>query len=186
MAAVLRVLLACLGAAMALASRLVPRFRAQVSRDVVVQLATDDGVARHFVFDARRRTMASRPGPADRPDLALTFESSWLAIRSLLNTHATGAMVEGLQRDRIRVQGNPVLLLWFHGLTRIVAPIGRGPEPRRRAPLPFLAPSPASRVADRITREPAVAELDRAWTSAWEQRSKLEMIKVAAGAPLRP
>jgi hypothetical protein len=184
--AALRVLLLGLGAAMAAASRVVPRFRAQVSRDLVVQLDTDDGVAHHFVFDKDTRTMASRPGPAPAPGLVLSFESSWLAIRSLLNPHATGAMVAGMQRDRVRVQGNPAVLLWFHGLTRVVAPIGPGPEPRRTAPHAFVAPDPTSRVADRITREPAVTELDRAWPNAWEQRSKLEMVKVAAGGELKP
>jgi hypothetical protein len=40
----------------------------------------------------------------------------------------------------VRIDGNPVLLLWFHGLTRIVAPIGRSRRPRKPPPVPIRAP----------------------------------------------
>jgi hypothetical protein len=48
----------------------------------------------------------------------------------------------------------------------------------------YIAPNLAGKVADRITREPAVDALDPAWTEAAAQREKLILWQVGRGAPV--
>lgn len=179
--AVLRVLLFALGLLMAAASRVMPAFRRQVTRDVVVELAASGGVAHHFVFTAANRRMASRPGPATAPTVALRYESAWHMIACLLSTRCVGRIHGALLSRRAEVDGNAVLLLWFYPLTRLVMPYAR--QRPARAPLPGIlaAPDPHSRVAARTLREPAVAELDPAWAGAADRRARMAIMRAAGG-----
>jgi len=176
------VLLAVLGLLMEQASRRSRRFRSQITRDVVVEIGSVDGVTRHFVFAADRRTMISRPGAAvGRPSVALCFESAGLGFFTLLSPRAVGGIVRALLARRATVSGNAVLLLWFYGLTRMVFPLGR--QRRLREPLSgaACAPDPSSRVAGRISREPSAAVLDPQWTAAIRQRARMAMLQGVAG-----
>jgi hypothetical protein len=179
--AVLGVLLAALGLLMAAASRMVPAFRRQVTRDVVVEISSAGGVAHHYAFSAATRTMASRRGAAPNSSVALRFESAWVAVGCLLSRRCVGRIHTALLTRRATVTGNTVLLLWFYPLTRLVIPYAR----RRplRSPLPgvIAAPDPSSRVAGRTVREPAVAEVDPAWTGAVERRDTMAIARGARG-----
>jgi hypothetical protein len=81
-------------------------------------------------------------------------------VRALLSPRAIGRIVEGMNTGEVRIDGNPVLLLWFHGLTRIVAPIGRSRRPRRPAPVPIRTPerdAPYARRPPRTAYDAALA-----------------------------
>lgn len=180
---VFRVLLLVVGGAMALASRSVDRFRRQVTRDLVFEISSDDGVSQRFSLHAGPRTMTLGGG---EPDCALRFATAREGVLTLLSPRAVAKIVEGANSGATRIEGNPVLILWFHGLTRIVAPIGRTRRPRRPAPAPMRAPERSADYATRIVREPAVDELARDWPQAWAAREKLLMLRAPAGDPLPP
>ncbi len=185
-AVALRVVLAVLGTLMAGASRVVPRFRRQVTRDLRVGISTDDGVSRSFVFTARTRTMSTRADDPQPPDCALRFPTAWSALRTLLSPRAIGRVVDGMNTGPIRIDGNPVLVLWFHGLTRVVLPIGRTRLPRRPIPVPESRPERHAPYAARIVHEPPVDVLPREATKEWAARNKLLQIRAPAGEPLPP
>lgn len=184
---VLRGLLLVLGALMALASRRSRRFRRQVTRDVLIEISSADGARRRFALHAGSRTL-TLPRAADGrpPDCALRFATARDGLRTLLSPRAVGRIVEGMNFGGTRIEGNPALLLWFHGLTRIVAPIGRTRRPRRAIPTPVRAPERVAAYAARITREPAVAGLTRDWPEAWRARDTLLQVRAAEGDRLPP
>jgi hypothetical protein len=179
-----KTLLSSLGFLMEQASRRSPHFRSQVTRDLVVEISSGDGVAHHYVFARTGRSVVSRSGPAPQATVALQFDTAAEGFRALSSPKAVRHIVKALLARMAVIRGNPVLFLWFYGLTRIVIPLGR--ERPLREPLPgaLVAPNPASKVADRITREPAVPEIDPSWTNAIEQRRKMAMVQGVAGEPV--
>jgi hypothetical protein len=184
--AVFWLLLSSLGVMMAIASRYSKRFRRQVTRDLVVGMRTEDGIGRQYRFNAQRRTMDVLWDRTEEIDCELIVSSGWIGFRSLLSTHAVGRMVEGMNDRRLRIEGNAVVMLWFHGLTRIVAPIGRTRRPRKPIPVPLRGPERDAPWARRIVREPSVGELSREWPEAWAAREKLLQLRAPAGEPLPP
>lgn len=181
----LRGLLFALGHAMAAISHVDPATRRRITRDLVIEISSDDGPARHWVFDRARRSLSTRGGHAPRVDAAFRFSTSGQALRTLLSPHAIGRIFEGLQAETMRWEGNLLLMLWFYGLTRRIAPIGRQHRLWRRLPHAYVAHDPSSPAARFITVEPPERELDRGWTNAWEQRAKLLIVRVVDGEPAR-
>jgi hypothetical protein len=176
----LRMLLAVMGALLAMASRMSARFRLPITRDLVVEIATDDGVAQHYAF--RNRLVSSHAEKAGKADCRLRFATAAQGIRTLTSRQPVSHLVAGLLDGTVSIEGNPFHLLWFSDLTQRVAPIAatvRWETP----PGAYLAPSTTIAAAKRITREPAAAELDPAWQSAARSRAKLTMMRVAAGEP---
>jgi hypothetical protein len=188
--AALQSLLSGLGLLMALVSRRVDRFRRQVTRDLLIEVNSADGARQQFRFDAATRTMTLPLRHRERADCTLSFPSARVGLRTLLSPRTVGRIVEGMNFGEIRIEGNPVVILWFHGLTRIVAPIGSTRRPRRRAgrrsPVPIREPEREAPYAQRIIREPAVPELSREWPQAWAARETLLQIRAAAGERLPP
>jgi hypothetical protein len=185
---VLRALLKVLGVLMALASRRVRRFRRQVTRDLLVEIGTDDGVRQQFQLHGTNRKMTLPRRPVEQAECTLTFPTSREGLRALLSTKAIGRILEGVYTGNTRIDGNPVLLLWFHGLTRIVAPIGttRRPRRRERVHVPVRLPEYDLPYARRIVREPVVNELTSQWPRAWVARSKLLQIRSTTGERIPP
>jgi hypothetical protein len=138
--AALQSLLTTLGVLMALASRRLDRFRRQVTRDLLIEIRSDDGARQQYRFHAATRQMTLPRRPAERAECTLRFPTAREGLRALLSPRAIGRIVEGMNTGDVRIDGNPVLLLWFHGLTRIVAPIGRSRRPRKPPPVPIRAP----------------------------------------------
>jgi hypothetical protein len=182
----LQSLLTTLGVLMALASRRVDRFRRQVTRDLLIEIRSADGARQQYRFHAATRRLALPRGTLAPAECTLIFPTAREGLHALLSPRAIGRIVEGMNTGGTRIDGNPVLLLWFHGLTRIVAPIGRSRRPRRPAPVPIRAPERDAPWAKRIIREPPVAELSREWPQAWAAREKLLQIRAAAGERLPP
>jgi hypothetical protein len=186
--AALRALLRVLGVLMVLASRRVARFRRQVTRDLLVEIGSDDGVRQQFQLRGASRTMTLPRGPVGNAECTLIFPSAREGLRALLSSRAIGRIIEGVHVGGTRIEGNPVLLLWFHGLTRIVAPIGstRRPRRRERVHVPVRSPEYDLPYSRRIVREPVVDRLTGEWPQAWVARSKLLQIRCVTGEEIRP
>ena len=182
--AALRALLSGLGGLMALASLRVERLRRQITRDLVIEIRSDDGARQQYRLHAstRRLTLAR----AAEADCALHFSTARAGLRALVSRRTIGRIVEGVNAGDARIDGNPVLLLWFHGLTRVVAPIGSTRRPRRPAPVPVRGPERDAPWAQKIVREPPAAELSRDWPQAWAAREKLLQVRAPAGERLPP
>lgn len=181
----LQALLTILGMLMLLASRWVNRFRRQITRDLVVEIRSDDGARQQYRLDAKSRRL-SLPAEVEHPDCALIFPSARIGLRTLISRHTVGRIVDGMCTGDTRIEGNAVLILWFHGLTRIVAPIGSTRRPRRRIPVPVRGPERDAPYSKRIICEPPVSELSRDWPQAWAARVKLLQIRAAEGERLPP
>ena len=185
LAAGLRVLLCGLGYGLELASRVSAPIRSQITRDLTLEISADDGVARHWNFDAQRRRVSSSAGPAETPDFAVRFTSSGQALRALTSPRAVDRIMGGLSHGAVRLEGNPRILLWFEGLARALVPAGRSGSSRRALPGAYLAHDPASNGVEKITIEPAVQQLDPRWTAAWNARARLWIVRGACGDPLQ-
>ena len=183
--AALQTLLTGLGALMALASRRVDRFRRQVTRDLLLEIRSDDGACQQYRLHAARRRLTLPRHPVQGAECTLSFPTARVGLRILISRRSIGRLVEDMNFGGTRIDGNPVLMLWFHGLTRIVAPIGSTRRPRDPAPVPIRAPEREAAYASRIIREPPVAELSRGWPQAWAARAKLRQLR-AAGERLPP
>jgi hypothetical protein len=182
----LRTLLTVLGLLMRQASLRVDRFRRQVTRDLLIEIRSEDGARRQYRLHAATRRLTLPRRPLLRADHTLTFPTARVGLRILLSRRAIGRLVEDMNLGGTRIDGNPVVLLWFHGLTRIVAPIGSTRRPRRPAPVPIRTPERDAPYASRIIREPPVPELSRDWPQAWAAREKLLQLRAAAGEALPP
>jgi len=179
---VLRTLLALMGALLALASRVSASFRGAITRDLIVEISSDDGVARHYLF--RDRRVSSRAGRAPNPDCALRFATASQGVRALTARHGVSHLVAGLLDGTVSIDGNPLVLMWFSDLTQRVAP-SAGKVRWSTPPGAYVTPSTTAAGAKRITREPPAAELDASWTGAVVSRAKLTMMRVAAGEPTK-
>jgi hypothetical protein len=181
----LRVLLWGLGRGLATASRVSAPIRSQITRSLTVEISADDGVARHWNFDAQRRRVSSAAGRAGAPDFAVRFTSSGRALRALTSPRAVDRIMGGLSNGAVRLEGDLRILLWFDGLARRLAPAGRADSSRRALPGGYLAHDPAANGIEEITIEPSVRELDPRWTAAWNARARLWIVRGACGDPLQ-
>ena len=82
-----KTLLRALGFLMARASRKHPWFRNQVTRDLVIEFKSHDGVAHHYEFVAARREVISKQGPAPRATVSVCFDSAAHGFRALSHPH---------------------------------------------------------------------------------------------------
>ena len=180
----LRFLLFTLGHGLALASRILPSVRSQVTRTLTFEISTDDGVTRQWHFNAPQRritTGAGRPRPSTN---ALRFPSSGEAVRVLFSPSWARLVVEGIQHGTTRIEGALFAAYWFFGLTRKIIAIGPENGPRGPLPDPYLRHDPRSNGSEQIIIEPAVERLDPKWTNAWEQRAKLLGVRATTGEPM--
>ncbi|MGW7002314.1 hypothetical protein ACWGCW_05665 [Streptomyces sp. NPDC054933] len=181
----LQVLLWWLGHGLVLASRFSAPVRSQITRSLTVEISADDGPARHWDFDGQRRRVSTSAGRAAAPDFAVRFTSSGHALRDLMSPDAIDAIMRDRIHGTVRVEGNHLLLMWFRGLIRKVAPIGGAGPPRQALPGAYVAHDPAANGVEKIIIEPAVRQLDPQWTGAWNARAKLWIVRGANGEPLR-
>ncbi len=176
-----KTLLRALGFLMARASRKHPWFRNQVTRDLVIEFKSHDGVAHHYEFVAARREVISKQGPASRATVSVCFDSAAHGFRALSHPHPVSKVINSLLDRTATAEGNVSLLLWFHGLTRIVIPIARHVPLKQPLPGALMKPNPESKVYHLVTREPVAPALDPKWTIAAEARSKLINLRALTG-----
>ena len=184
----LQILLSFLGTLFAIASRLSSRFRAQLTRALVLEIRTLDGVAHHFVF--ARRTARGARGRATSPDTAIVFATAHQALTVLASPDGPRALIDGLLEETITLEGSkPDLQLfsWFGGLAQSLSPLAKPLRLPATPPGGYTDTSSSSPgVSSRITREPSVTELDPTWISAARARASLRMMRAAAGEELPP
>jgi hypothetical protein len=111
----LRFLLFTLGQGLALASRISPSVRSQITRTLTFEISTDDGVARHWHFNGQQRRISTGGGRSRSPVQALRFRSSGEALRALLSPRCAGQIVDGMQNGTVRLEGSLFLAFCFSG-----------------------------------------------------------------------
>lgn len=181
----LRSLLWALAQALVIAARLRSSVRLQITRSFTFEISTDDGVARQWVFDSHRRRVTTSAGSLNTADHALRFTSSHEALRVLASPDAVGRMADGLYRETARIEGHPLIPVWFLSLMRTFIPIGRATQYHRALPGAYLTHDPALNGNENIIIEPTVSQLDPRWTNAWSARAKLWIIRGANGELLK-
>jgi hypothetical protein len=163
---------------MAVASRWSEEFRRQITRDVEIEIRSDDGVARHFVFRGRR--VSSRAGRVGNPDFALRFATARQGFSVLTAKDGPARLFEGLFDGSISVEGRTMLLGWFQGLVAAVVPGSTRLRLPTTPPGAYVEPSSSPEVSRFITREPPERELDPSWRNAADARAKLRAIRATA------
>lgn len=177
-------MLTAIGLMTTIGSRVVPSIRAQITRSLTFELAAGREVARYWVFDAPHRRATTHAGHADSPDCSVHFSSSGQALRSLASPRAVERIVADYQRDRVRIDGSLLVLLWFHGLIRHFVRIGRTPRPPRPVPHAYLRHDPSTTGVETVLIEPPVTRLDPDWRAAWNARSSLWIVRAATDEPM--
>jgi hypothetical protein len=175
-----RLILWSIGLLLWIASRMSPRLRLQLARDLRMTVASKDGVVRTYIVTDRR--FSSRPGRVDDAECTITFQTAAQGARIFLASDAIKQIVDGLAHREIEVQGEATTVLWFYEMVIAYAPWQKSTSVSM--PNPYVLPDPTGKVADRITREPAVEALDPSWVGANAQREKLVLWQVGKGAPV--
>ncbi len=57
---------------------------------------------------------------AHEPTIALTFDSAETGFNTLTAKDKQLAMMTGIQDERIKIDGNPLLLLWLQSLMKLI------------------------------------------------------------------
>ncbi len=161
-----------------------PRLRAQITHPVRINVCSDDGIARVYVFANRRINAQGQRDASAQATLA--FASAGLALQCLLSTQLFRHVTEGLHNDRIRIEGDGLLVLWFQGMINQALPLVAVPRYASRLPNAYVKASDEIIAADRITREPVSDTLDPNWTGAAQAREKIIMLQAAKGKPIPP
>ena len=181
---VFRLVLWLIGALLWIASRTSSRLRLQLARNVRLAVVSKDGVARTYVF--RNRHASSHSGVADDASCTIIFQTAAQGARIFLAEDAIKRIVDGLARREVEVKGEATIVLWFYEMVMAYVPWSKSGS--SAMPNGYVAPDPNGKVADRITREPAVEQLDPNWRGANEQRENLVIWQVGKGAdvPRKP
>ncbi len=84
------------------------------------EISSDDGVCRNFTV--KNNKVTSKSGTAVEPEFSLRFKSSQEGFAALTAKNAQLAFMKGIQDKSIRVEGNPMSLMWFQGIAAMVVP----------------------------------------------------------------
>ncbi|MTI13086.1 helicase [Sansalvadorimonas verongulae] len=116
-----RLLLLGLGLLMKRASANNPAFQKKLEgKDMSFEISSDDGVCRSFTV--KNNTVSSRGGKAQAPEFCLRFQSAQEGFSALTAKNAQLAFMKGIQDKTIRVEGNPMSLMWFQSIAAMVVP----------------------------------------------------------------
>jgi hypothetical protein len=133
----LRLLLFTLGHGLALASRIIPSVRSQITRTLTFEISTDDGIVRQWHFNGQQRRIMTEGGRSRPSTNGLRFQSSRAAVSVLLSPHRDRLLVDGIQNGTVRIEGALFAVYWFLGLTRKLIAIGHENGPRGPLPEPY-------------------------------------------------
>lgn len=90
------------------------------NKQATIQFISDDGVARFFEFNQGNFTQ--KMGHADKPDLTIGFVDGMTGAK-LLAKADTIALMQAIQDEQVRVEGDYKLILWFASLAKFVGKI---------------------------------------------------------------
>jgi hypothetical protein len=124
-----KIVLWVLGFMLERASKTNPRFQRKLTgQDLTLEIGCRGGYARHFII--RNQRVMSYPGkasepvfltPAHEPTFAITFDSAATGVEVFTGKDKQLAMVSGLHDKRITLEGNPLYLMWFQSLVKLLA-----------------------------------------------------------------
>ena len=110
------------------ASKTNQRFRQKLEgHDLILEIGCEGGYARHFIM--RNQQVLSYPGKAtapvylgeaQEPTVAITFANEATGVSALTAKNKQLAMISGLYDRRITIDGNPLYLLWFQNLAKLL------------------------------------------------------------------
>jgi hypothetical protein len=110
------------------ASRNNPRVKQKLlDQDLTIEIGCKNGYARHFIVKDQR--VMSYPGKASapvflsrahEPTFSITFDCAATGFEVLTAKDKQLAMVSGLQDKRIGIEGNPLYLMWFQSLGKLL------------------------------------------------------------------
>ncbi|CAM3770233.1 SCP2 sterol-binding domain-containing protein [Parendozoicomonas haliclonae] len=116
-----RLLLIGLGFLMKRASSNNPAFIKKLEgKDMSFEISSDDGVCR--AFRVKDNKVSSSGGQAKDPEFCLRFNTAEEGFKALTAKNAQLAFMKGIQDKTIRVEGNPMSLMWFQGIAGMVVP----------------------------------------------------------------
>ena len=125
-----KIVLWILGFMLERASKNNPRFQRKLEgKDITLEVGCDGGAARHFIV--QDQMLMSYPGKATapvflsrvhEPTIAITFDSAETGFRALTAKDKQLAFMGGIKDKHIRIDGNPLFLMWFQSLVKLVAP----------------------------------------------------------------
>ena len=173
-----KLLLLFLGLGLYVASRLSARIRGQLSRDMTIVFASNDGVARAFIV--RDRKISSTSSIPSEAILKVHFRTGAIGFRIFLAANAIDQIVDGLGTGDVVCEGEAAYVLWFYELAMGLSPLRK--KPVDVWPDSYTAPNENHKVSDRIIREPALDSLDPASLDAHKQREKTILWGVGRGA----
>ena len=175
-----RFVLWTIGLLLSTASRYSKRVQSQLSRDMTIVLASEEGVARSYVIKNRRLT--SHAGASTDVRSSLTFRTNWIGTCTLLAPDTIGRIVDGLGTGDVKCTGQASHIMWIYELTMGLNPFQR--NPRDVWPHSYTKPSDTIKAADRIIREPATPILDAVNPNVHERCADTLIWQVARGGPV--
>lgn len=89
-------------------------------KQVVIQFVSNDGVARFFEFDNGK--FAQTMGKHDTPNLTVSFVDGVTGAK-LLAKADTVALMQAVQDEQMKIEGDYKLVLWFVSLAKFVGKI---------------------------------------------------------------
>ena len=123
-----RIVLWIIGFMLERASKNNPRFKRKLAgQDLTLEIGCEGGYARHFVIQDQK--VMSYPGRASapvflsrahEPTIAIIFDSAATGYQALAGKDKQLAMISGLRDRRITIEGNPLFLLWFQSLVKLL------------------------------------------------------------------
>ncbi len=96
-------------------------------QNLTLEIGCKDGFARHFVIEDQR--IKSYPGKASQPvyqskvhepDFAIIFENATTGFKTLTAKDKQLAMISGIHEKKIELKGNPLFLMWFQNLAKML------------------------------------------------------------------
>lgn len=171
-----RLLLASLGIALSLASRMSGRVAGQLSRDMTIVLWSKN-IARAFII--KNRKISSTTSIPAEAKLKVGFSTPMVGVRIFLASNTIDQIVDGFGNGEVICEGEAAHLLWFYQLA-----VGLLPghiNKQEHWPDSYTEPNYEHKASDRIIREPALEMLDPACTDAHLQREKTILWQVGRG-----
>ena len=95
-------------------------------KNLTLEISSEDGTARHYIF--KDKNVMSYPGRASNPtflakahepDITIRFKDAKIGFKTFTTKNKQLAMIGGIQKKDINIEGNPLFLSWFQSLARL-------------------------------------------------------------------
>ncbi|MCL6269747.1 helicase [Sansalvadorimonas sp. 2012CJ34-2] len=128
-----KLLLLALGVMMKRASKNKPEFKKVLEgKDMTFELSSVEGVCRSYTVKEDKVTSASGKIVED-PEFAIRFETSTLGWDALTKPEGQAIFMRGIQDKTIRIEGNPMEVMWFQKAVEKALPSMLQPKKKKKA-----------------------------------------------------